>query len=1311
MYRKELLDDPTMLRRLAEERWKQMQTEGVWPPLQLDARAAAMVRELQLQKLELELQLAEARRVNELLTVAINGAPDSLFVKDKEGRYELVNEAGAKVAGRPVEELLGKDDRSLFEPTDAASVIAEDERILAAGLPHAGEQTLQIGGERHIFWTVKSPFRNGRDEVQGLVGSARDITGVKEAETQLTESEKRFRTLADNLPDSLYLLDPHDPAVPLKILYANKAAAESDGYVVDQLLGRSMTTMLDLPQSATGAAERIARVMQGEVIEFEVEHRHRLGHAVPYEVRAVAIPWQGRTLILGINRNIAARRQAEATLRENEARLAEAQEIGGLGSFEVELPAWRGHCSRTLCKIFGFEDDEPFRDFHAFLKKYRHPDDQEKSDSTREELVQSGTANEIEHRYLHPNGQVRLLHVRRRVIRDAAGTPIRMVGTVQDITDRRQAEEQLLASEARYRTFVDHVADAMFLHTADGTVLDVNQQACDSLGCSRDELIGQLPLAFDPDVNLEQLNLLHAKLDAGESISVESRHRRKDGSTFPVEVRVRPFWIDGQRFGVSLAQNITRRRNNEQALRDSEQRFRELADAIPQIVFTAGPDGGLTHLNARAAQYAGQQVQDLTGWSWEKVIHPEDLPATLRDWAVILQTGVPQPLEFRIRRADGEYRWHIARQIASRDARGAIVQWYGTCTDIEDHKQAEQALRASEERYRKLFDSIPDPMFVYEPQSLRCLTVNDAAVEKYGYSRVEFSQLSIHDIRVPSQQQSDADNVQHRKKNGEWIDVEVTAHELELDGRRVLIALVRDVTDRRRAETELKRTAELLRVVAEGTPDAVFVKDRDGRYLLFNPAAASFVGKPAAEVLGKDDTALFPPADAAVVRSIDRRVMETERAMTSEETLTAAGVTRTYLAMKAPYRDGNGQIVGTIGISRDITERKRAEEAFRKISTLHETIIHTATEGISLCSPLPDRREVQFSVWNEQMTAITGYTREEINRLGWFQTMFRDSERQRAQERLATFLQGDFLQNEEWEIFRKDGERRIITMSSSFVESGDQQLPLIVVLTQDITERRRNAEELALRQAELRHVSRLNTVGQMVAALSHEVAQPLAAISNYAASSSALLKSESPKVKENLEQVRQHIDQIGQQSRRAADIIYRLREYSRKSAPLRVPCDLNELLRRSVEMLSLELRGGEVNLVWELAATLPLIPGDPVQLQQVIVNLLLNARDSLLESSALLRKIALRSRVDLGAVVIEVEDNGLGMSEEIAGRLYEPFVTTKPQGMGIGLSICRSILKEHQAEIDYHQMQDGGVLFRVRLPLPDPASPASTGQS
>jgi two-component system, LuxR family, sensor kinase FixL len=260
-----------------------------------------------------------------------------------------------------------------------------------------------------------------------------------------------------------------------------------------------------------------------------------------------------------------------------------------------------------------------------------------------------------------------------------------------------------------------------------------------------------------------------------------------------------------------------------------------------------------------------------------------------------------------------------------------------------------------------------------------------------------------------------------------------------------------------------------------------------------------------------------------------------------------------------------------------------------------------------------------------------------------------------------------------------------------------------VSLMQDVTERRRYAEELALRQVELRHVSRLTTVGQMVAALSHEVAQPLAAISNFAASSAALLNT---KEACPLDLVLQHIDQITQQSRRAAAIIHRLRDYSRKGSPQQLVQVAVGLLRSSVEMLSLELRRSEVQVNFELAGEGAMVSADPVQLQQVFVNLLLNSRDALLEVNDRPRFVVLRTIVETTLVYVEIEDNGPGVSEEISGRLFEPFVTTKTQGMGIGLSICRSILQDHGGEIEYHPLMHGGTRFRIRMAV----APSRPGQ-
>lgn len=182
--------------------------------------------------------------------------------------------------------------------------------------------------------------------------------------------------------------------------------------------------------------------------------------------------------------------------------------------------------------------------------------------------------------------------------------------------------------------------------------------------------------------------------------------------------------------------------------------------------------------------------------------------------------------------------------------------------------------------------------------------------------------------------------------------------------------------------------------------------------------------------------------------------------------------------------------------------------------------------------------------------------------------------------------------------------------------------------------------------------------------------------------------------------MQEQIEQITQQSRRAAEIIRRLRDFSRKSPPQRKLCDLHELLQETVEMLSHELRRGDVSIACDWGVVIPAIQGDAIQLQQVFVNLLLNARDALLEIPASLRRITIRSGYELKYVVIDIEDNGVGLSDEVASRLFEPFVTTKPQGMGIGLSICRSILQEHEGDISCQPLKTGGTRFRIRLACP-----------
>jgi PAS domain S-box-containing protein len=284
---------------------------------------------------------------------------------------------------------------------------------------------------------------------------------------------------------------------------------------------------------------------------------------------------------------------------------------------------------------------------------------------------------------------------------------------------RKNTEEELRASEMRYRTFVDHATDAFMLHAEDGTVIDVNPQACDNLGYSRDELIGMAPIEFDPNASSDLLENINEQLNRGEIVTFESRHRRKDGSDFPVEVRIRPFWHGGRRLNISVVRDISDRKRAEEAVRRSERELRELIETIPAMAFAIGCDGSIEFVSRQWIEFSGMSAEQTTGEAWAATLHPDDREEHIAKWRVAHASGEPFENEARHRDAQGSYRWLLVRAVPSRDEKGAIVKWYGALTDITDRKSAE-ALLAGE---RRLFELIATGVPLKEILNELCLII------------------------------------------------------------------------------------------------------------------------------------------------------------------------------------------------------------------------------------------------------------------------------------------------------------------------------------------------------------------------------------------------------------------------------------------------------------------------------------------------------------------------------------------------------------------------------------------------------------
>jgi PAS domain S-box-containing protein len=330
---------------------------------------------------------------------------------------------------------------------------------------------------------------------------------------------------------------------------------------------------------------------------------------------------------------------------------------------------------------------------------------------------------------------------------------------------------------------------------------------------------------------------------------------------------------------------------------------------------------------------------------WHKVIHPADFEAVTGAVASALRGEGRVDIEYRVLRSDGEVRTVHSRGDVTWNEAGRPSRMFGSIQDITERKRSEAELLASETRFRAYVDHATDGFFLYDVETRSFTDVNQQACESLGYSREEL--IGMSPLHVDTQIQADPalldllndrmregqtvafDSID-RRKDGTTFPVEIRLRPFLDRGRLVAVALVRDITERKRAETALLESHRLLNSVIEGTTDAVFGKDAQGRYMMINSAGCQFVGKGPEEVIGKDDSQLFASDSAREIMALDRRVMASDTPQTNEETVTARGVTRTYLSTKGPLRDEHGKVTGLVGIARDITELKRLEEQFRQ---------------------------------------------------------------------------------------------------------------------------------------------------------------------------------------------------------------------------------------------------------------------------------------------------------------------------------------------------------------------------------------------
>jgi PAS domain S-box-containing protein len=756
---------------------------------------------------------------------------------------------------------------------------------------------------------------------------------------------------------------------------------------------------------------------------------------------------------------------------------------------------------------------------------------------------------------------------------DDEGEIIQVIVSFIDITQLRQADDKLRASETRFRTFVDHAADAFFLHTEHATILDVNRQACESLGYSREELIGKTPALFDAGLDRPFIDKLEQQLDAGEMIAFETRHRRKDGSVFPVEVRSRPFWLGERRFSVSLARDITERKQAEEVLRDSERRLAE----AQRLAHIGSWELNLTNndLTWSAEIFRIFEIDPhefgATYEAFLNAIHPDDREAVNLAYNNSLKTKTPYAIDHRLLFPDGRIKY-VHEQCETFYDGDKPIRSTGTVQDVTERKLAEETLHHLNRELRAISNCNQVLMRAVDEQTLLndiCHIVCDEAgyhmawvgyaehdevktVRPVAWAGVEEGYLAtanvtwantergwgpsgtairtgesacIQDFTVDPTVALWRENALARNyrssialplkdENAATFGAlciystepnTFTPNEIqlleELAGDLAFgVTTLRTRAERKRAEEALRESEWRYREIFDNVLDSLYLlevtDDRRFRNLEINPAFEKATGIPRTQLIGKLIEETVPPEVAAIVNAKYRHCVETGQHIEEEAMLDLPVGRRYFQSTLIPARDETGRIHRIIGISRDITERKQAEEALREGEERYRLVFEN--------SPV--------SIWEEDLSGVKALFDDLKNKgVGDIETYFDQHPESVVQfadlikivnanqaartlhgaasneELLAgqanTFAPESFdtlrqaivcLWNGELEVAKDTvvqtlaGEPRNVTAYFSVCPGYEETLSKILVSLVDITERKQAEEALSASEAELR---------------------------------------------------------------------------------------------------------------------------------------------------------------------------------------------------------------------------------------------------
>jgi PAS domain S-box-containing protein len=1221
----------------------------------------------------------------------------------------------------------------------------------------------------------------------------------KKSEKSLRESEAKFQDLVETIGDWVWEVDREGI-----FTYASPGVRDLLGYEPEEVLGR---TPFDLMPPAE--SQRVGRLFRSlaasrlPIVALVNVNVHKNGRLVVLETSGAPIFDAGGAFrgYRGVDRDITARKEAEAALEESEERFRGVFELSAdpiciadiHGCFRLVNPAFE--------RVLGYAAEELLsKPFMEFI----HPEDREKTLRVIEEKLQRGeTVISFENRLVRKDGAVVWLEWASRPF-----TEDRTIAVARDITERKRMEEALresheeLEERVRERTrelvgltealqeeigqrreaeaaarreqaFRETVEDSLVVGLVamdtEGKILSVNDAFCAMTGWSKEELFGTGPAyPFWAPEEIKTIyaaardtseiccgvdGLVAARDTSGKGSPLAGQEhvlRRRGGERFPALVYASPLRDpDGTLKGyVGSVTDITERKR-------AEAEYRTILTTAMDGFWLSDHEGRFIDVNDAACRHLGYTREELLGGmrikDIEAVESPEEVAAHIRK---IRDEGHDR-FETLHRRRDGTL---VDTEVSVNYMDVGGGRFFVFIRDITERKKAEAALRhlhadlerkvrerttelqeTNEQlqeirrRLRALLDAIPDLVWLKDRES-RLIAVNRSYGEACGidpadligktdldaWPRALAEKYMADDRRVvESGRMARLEEKTLGRGGGEaWVDTFKVPFFNE--GGEVIgtVGIARDISQRKRAEEALQESEAKSRALAgefrallDAIPDAVYFKDREGRHRFVNRAFERIIGLSKEAVIGKKADDFSPLEMAGSCRLSDGEVHEKRSATQVEDVMPGPdGARKHFETIKAPIFDEEGNVVGLVGLTRDITRRKRneaelsayrgrlkamveertaalteANAALRETTRTLEELVGASPVGITALDT-----EGKIILWNLAMEKIFGWAEEEVR--GKYPPPLAMGQ-EGAKEVLERLLAGERFAGVELRRVRKDGRPVDLSLWTAPLREAGGRHKSTVVIFLDITQLR-EMERIALIQ------ERMAALGQVAAGIAHEIRNPLSGLNLYLHSLEKLLseaESLDPETRQSAEAI---IAVMQGASAKVEGTIKRVLAFSRPGPARKEALNVNACVREAVDMARVSLRKAGAKVAVTLREDLPACLGDRHLIAQVLINLLTNAAEAM-EGMEKENRIEVVSGVKDGHVTVSVADSGPGVPPHLQERLFEPFFTTKKEGTGIGLPLSYKIISDHGGFLRVGKSRFGGALFTIGVPAGD----------